>query len=99
MKPTIQRVDTWDLVVRSTKAGVVGMSHRLRFANQPTLQDFLDVCKLLPWTSVWDDTLLAILPECDWPVVGSGYKANHTIIHTQSGDYEITVQRSEVWRN
>lgn len=100
MKPTIQRVTTWDLVIRHGKESLgLHHSHTLRFAEEPTLQNFLDVCKLLPWTSMWDDNLLAVLPECKWLKVEPGFKAVHTVIQTEEGNIEITIERSEVWQN
>ena len=87
----MRREYTWDLIVRRK----AGWDHTFRFAEQPTLEDFLAVCRMLPWTAVWDGGLIPTIEKCQWPVVEPGYKRNHVAIPKY--EMELIVERSEVW--
>jgi len=90
------RIDTWDLVVQQT--GGVGGEHIFRFEKQPSLTDFLDVCKLLPWTFVWSKTLLLDLEQkiIEWPVVKPGCKRGW--VEDPGYGMELIIERSVVYR-
>ena len=90
-KVKLRREYTWDLIIRGK-----ARPHVFRFAQQPTLEDFLAVCRMLPWTGVWDDGLIPAIKKCQWPEVAPGYKANHVVIPEY--EVELTIERSEVWQ-
>ena len=48
--------------------GVTHRRHPFFFRHPPTREDFHDVCRQLPWTSVWNDTLFPILAKHPWPI-------------------------------
>ncbi len=49
-------------------------SHKFLFANTPTLEDFLLLCKRLAWTSVWDESLLKLVNKKMWGELPIGRK-------------------------
>jgi len=53
---------------------------RFDFDNPPSRQDFLSVCKMLPWTHGWKADLLDLIDKqkCDWPTPVVKYLDNWT---------------------
>jgi hypothetical protein len=70
------------------------------FSGFPIKEDFIEVCKLTPWTSVWDNRFLPAVKACDWPVMDVGYKRCESPI-TEDGKLIglVEIHKSYVWCN
>ncbi len=55
------------------------------FQHPPTREDFLQVCRQLPWCSVWDQTLLPIVNNNDWPMMDMTRKASSVELKNADG--------------
>ena len=89
--------DVWELEVKRSKQKY---RHTFLFTSPPSLDDFLALCKGLPWTfAAWGETLLPWLREnpAVWPIVEPGYKAAHADLIEPT--YSITICRSRVYLN
>lgn len=92
----LKRIDVWEVTISLVKPTAFS-EHRFLFAEVPTLDDFLNVCKQLPWTAVWDCGLLQALKDDreKWPLVQPMHKAAHASLL----GYNIQVCREQVWQN
>lgn len=70
--------------------------HDFDFQSPPSREDFLQVCRQLPWTSVWDDSLLPMIEKNDWPMIDFCVKASYVDLKDDQGR---TVGRLEVRRH
>ena len=101
IQASIERQDAWELTI---KCG--GKAHAFLFTEPPLLYDFLRVCKRLPWTGVWDETLIPFLKwmvdeptverKPNWPYIRPGHKAAHAAAKGPLGLVELEVRRQEV---
>jgi hypothetical protein len=75
--------------------------HRFDFANPPRREDFLAVCRKLPWTHVWNDTLLPVLERNPWPIMDSFHKANSQDLFDEQGRQvgRLNIYKEEAWLN
>ncbi len=55
--------------------GVTHRRHLFYFRHPPMRAEFLDICRCLPWTSVWADTLLPTLAKHPWPMIDYMHKS------------------------
>ena len=104
VQAAIERRDVWELTI---KCG--GRAHSFLFEEPPLLDDLLRVCKRLPWTGVWDETLIPFLKwmvdeptverKPNWPYIRPGYKAAHAAASGPLGLVELEVSRGQLWVN
>jgi len=98
MRRRIEIFDVWDLLI-----SFGGREHVFQFMFPPSLEDFLLVCKMLPWTGVWDETLIPFLRNdvtvSNWPVVEEGKKAGSRSFSGPLGFVRVGISRSRVWEN
>ena len=87
----LERVWTWDLIIQGKDR-----SHIFRFNREPTRNDFLSLCQIMPWTSCWNETLIPAIKACKWPTVEVGFKRNQVEIGFGK---DLVIERSEVWKN
>jgi hypothetical protein len=72
------------------------------FDHPPSKEDFLAVCAVLPWTAVWEDTLLPLLDlkENPWPQVAWVCKAAHTDLTKEGRQIgRIEIDRQRIYQN
>ena len=52
-------------------------SHHFNFINPPSRQDFLDMCRRIPWTQCWEKNgFFKIIEQNDWPLIEYCKKAS-----------------------
>lgn len=74
--------------------------HPFFFRHPPTREDFQDVCRQLPWTSVWNDTLFPILAKHPWPMIDYMHKSAGVELFDQSKLVgRVNVYREDRWEN
>lgn len=59
--------------------------HTFTFANPPSREDFLEACLELPWTHVWQDSLLSLVRSNPWPWLSIGKKAADVDLKDDAG--------------
>ncbi len=75
--------------------------HIFHFLNPPTKEEFLAVCAKLPWTHIWDTTLLVLIRKTKkWPKIRVGFKSARIVLKTKDGQVgELVIERITVWKN
>lgn len=93
----MNRVETWDLTIKywGDDTHEKESDTTFTFYHPPTREDFLAVCMMTPWTSVWNDTLHPIIMAHDWPIIQTCKKGSHTVLFSNGKE----VGELEVWRN
>ena len=98
--PRVVKIRVWDLVIQIESPGGVPREHFFQFARKPSLEDFLAVCLLLPWTSVWDETIIPAMIACKWPELQAGYKRAEVALPNVGPNkpkVRVTIQTNHVW--
>ena len=93
--PRKNTIRTWDLILRINKR-----DHTFQFSRGPTLDDFLAVCMMLPYTSAWDEFVIPALIKCKWPKIPACYKRAEETINNVGPDnltVRVTIQFGQVW--
>lgn len=74
--------------------------HTMHFANPPTMEEFLHVCGLMPWTSVWDTDLLPLIRKSKWPKIPAGFKRDTIELKKDKRQVgELTIEKITIWKN
>ena len=80
--------------------GVTHRRHYFFFKHPPMREDFHDVCRQLPWTSVWNDSLFPILTKHPWPMIDFMHKSAGVELFDQSRLVgRVNVYREDRWEN
>ena len=75
--------------------------YTFHFLKPPTKEEFLAVCAELPWTSVWDTTLLVLIRKTKkWPKIRVGFKRANITLRTKNGVVGmLVIEKITVWKN
>jgi hypothetical protein len=96
-------IEFWrgDLEARAKPTeGVTHRRHYFYFRHPPLREDFHDVCRQMPWTSVWRDTLFPILANHQWPMIDFMHKSAGVELFDQSKLVgRVSVYREDRWEN
>jgi hypothetical protein len=96
-------IEFWPNAVESGARPTEGVTHRRHyffFRHPPVREDFLDICRQLPWTGVWNDTLLPIIAKHPWPMIDSMHKSAGVELLDQSKLVgRVNVYREDRWEN
>ena len=80
--------------------GVTHRRHLFYFRHPPMRAEFLDICRCLPWTSVWADTLLPTLAKHPWPMIDYMHKSAGVELLDQSKLVgRVNIYREDRWEN
>jgi len=93
--PEVRSLRIWELIFR-----VGSNDHTFRFTREPTLDDFLAVCMLMPYTSAWDEDVIPAIIKCEWPELAASHKRAEVVIPKVGPDkltVRVTIQFGEVW--
>ena len=100
----LKRERFWCLTIEfwqgDVEAGGKPRPHPFFFRHPPTREDFQDICRQLPWTSVWNDTLFPILAKHQWPMIDFMHKSAGVELFDQSKLVgRVSVYREDRWEN
>jgi hypothetical protein len=95
----MQRIDFYTLTIH--RPGCESPSE-FHFAKPPSRADFLTLCRHLPWTVVWTDTIIRYVAEnhTAWPMVDFAHKAASCDLTDESGNVvgRINVSRDTLYQ-
>ena len=75
--------------------------HSFHFVHPPQFECFINACKQLPWTHVWEDTLLPVLQSNDWPMIDDMHKRASVELHDADGRHvgKLVVSKCVMFNN
>ena len=96
-------IEFWPNAVASGTKPTEGVTHRRHyfyFRHPPIREHFLEACRLLPWTSVWNETLLPILAKHLWPMIDFMHKsAGVELLDESKLVGRVSIYREDRWEN
>jgi len=98
----MNRVETWDLTIKywGDDTHEKESDATFTFSHPPTREDFLEVCKMTPWTSVWDAHLQPIITAHAWPIIQTGKKGSVIRLFSDGKEVgEVSVWKSYAYEN
>lgn len=76
-------------------------AYEFEFENPPVREDFLALCRTLPWTQVWEDDLMPVIARSQWPLIDDFHKASDADLHDGEGNRvgKLGVCRGDLYVN